>query len=185
MKTHGLVILSIVGLFASVHCLGQDVQSPFGMPKQTQSGPVAPPPQAVSPLDTLEFNGIMRMGGVLSASVYDTKTQRNYWLVEGVATKEGLRLVRYKADNNVVVVSRGGVSKSIVLKKSKIEPLKIASNTPVRPSPALPAASVNRSEAVPESDQEVRDRMQKVAEEIRRRRAERRARIKENRKNQN
>ncbi len=105
---------------------GNEALSPFSSRKSSPAVASNSGPPAPSPLDTFEFNGMMKMGGVVSVSVYDTKTNRNYWLKEGESLEGGLKLARYDAANNVAVLSKGGVSKRLSLKKAQIEPLKIA-----------------------------------------------------------
>ena len=147
----------------------------------------APPPAAAAPtiLDSYEFNGFMKIGGEVKVSITDTKARKSYWLeLEGPAVN-GVRLQQFLRKGESIIIASGGSIKQLDLKKAKIEPLRVAADQPpaqggVSPMTAGmgPMPSVTASNVQPvETDEEVRIRMQKVAEEIRRRRAERRQMI--------
>lgn len=157
-----------------------EVVNPFGLPK----APTQPVLQEQAPtdLDSFEFNGIMTLGETTRVSVWDAKEQKNYWLIVGQAGEQGLSLQRYDEGSETIVIARNGVTKQLGLKKVEIAELKLsaAPSSPAAsssaPRPAQPPAQI-----AAETDEQVRERMQKVAEEIRRRRAERRKQLEERR----
>lgn len=179
----GRSILAFSLLSCTIALHGQGVpESPFETPSTNPA--VTEAPAVVTSLDAFQFSGIWKMGGEIRISVYDTKEQRGYWLKEGELGALGLSFQRFDPDNKTVVLVQGVVTKKLSLNKVKIEPLKIASSAPsnnsaptTRPSPP-PSVGNARTE----TDEEARARIQKVAEEIRRRRAERRKQL-ENRGN--
>lgn len=166
----------LMAALASGTLLGQEVDttSVFSTPQQVAK-PTQQSAQAPNALDNLEFNGVMTIGGVTRISVYDKQAKRNYWIVQDKENDAGLRLVRHDTEKDLVVVSMGGVSRVIALKKPRIEPLKIAEEPVPRPNiPPPPGVDAGEASA---TDEEVRERMRRVAEEIRRRRMERREQI--------
>lgn len=181
-----LAFLGAACFFAVLGLAQEETLSPFETPRndpQPQAEQISQP----SPLDTFEFNGIMRIGGELRISVYDTKENRNYWLTQNAKNAAGLEWMRYDEKRRTVLIARGGMTKELTLKKVQIEPLKIASSESEPPPPPNPTVTTgnNQPAVAQESDEEIRKRMQRVAEEIRRRRAERRARIEERREGGN
>lgn len=159
--------------------------NPFGTPApQVNTGPVVEN-VAPSSLDQFQFNGLMVMNGKVRISLFDAKDNKSFWIRQGQLGEYGISFQRFDEENETVVISQGGVTKKLSLNKVKIEPLKISAprNTIAMPSPPTPG-SVTR--ATPgnrvETDEEARERIQRVAEEIRRRRAERRQQL-ENRNN--
>lgn len=110
-------------------------------------------------------------------SVYDTKSQKNVWLTEGQTGELGLSFGRYDAKNDTVVLMQGGIMKKLSLNQIRIEELKISSQTPPPPPIAGPAVVGQPNNERVETDEEARARIQRVAEEIRRRRAERRKQL--------
>jgi len=158
-------------------CLAQEekVVSPFVKPSKTVVNNVV-----ASPLDSLEFNGILTIGGVTHVSLRDTKANLNYWISEKKAAEDGLEIVRIEAGDdseNKIVVRRGAATKELSLRSFEIvtvAPPKAAPKAKVV-TQAKPANAAARNPAIQTaSDDEVRERMKKVAEEIRRRRAMRR-----------
>lgn len=142
------------------------------------------------PLDTLELRGVSSLGGTTLLTLYDPNTSRGF-TVELDGTVNGFKVSDYKPEDDSVLVESGGLSKRIRLRKSQIiavtaPPLPptmpipgTANVTNVNPAPGQPgfnpananAAGANTAQM---SDEEVRQRMQRVAEEIRRRREMRR-----------
>ena len=182
----------VVALAAVASASGQDLQedSPF-LPADYQQAPAAPPPPPqASPLDKLELRSVSVLGGVHHFSLFDTSSSKGFWIKLN-ETVQGVSVSDYNKPEGSVLVRSGGFSKRLKLKEAKI----IALNVPppsaqpvVGGGPAVTAAAgapnmttgtaVNTG-APPAainnlSDDEVRARMQKVAEEIRRRRAMRR-----------
>ncbi len=152
--------------------------NPFATPVRRSGGDPVVQPAAPTSLDSFQFNGMTMWKGRARVSVFDTKENKSYWLDEGQLNELGLSFQRLDWENATVVLAQGGLNKKLSLNKVKIEPLKIS--TP-RTLPAGPPAPSNVSRAQPtsnvETDEEARARIQRVAEEIRRRRAERRKQL--------
>lgn len=157
--------------------------NPFGAPaRPANNGPIVED-AAPSSLDQFQFNGLMVMNGKVRISLFDSKQNKSFWVRQGQLGEYGVSFQRFDEENETVVIAQGGVTKKLSLNKVKIEPLKIAAP---RATPSPPAVTGNVSRPSPaanvESDEEARARIQRVAEEIRRRRAERRKQL-ENRTN--
>lgn len=178
-----------ISVLAALLCAGaafaqdySNVKSPFEAPTRAEpSAPTVAPPNA---LDTFEFNGFTKLDGKVRVSVFDTKTRRNYWLEERGAALDGLVLKRFDPSAKTVNIGLGSVSKTLQLKSASILSLKIPPASPLPAAVGDPAAMENAAaNAVAtrgqESDEEVRERMRRMAEEIRRRRALRRQMIEE------
>lgn len=158
----------------------EEVVSPFVRPAPPE---VSDKPVVATPLDTLEFNGVVVIGGKTHVSLLDTKTKKSYWLSEDEAADDGLQIVRIDQDANEskqrVVVRRGAATKELSMREFDI----ITAAAPKRPvaqsattaANATGPTSVKTGSIQSASDDEVRERMKRVAEEIRRRRAMRRA----------
>jgi len=136
-------------------------------------------PAAASPLDRLELRGVMTIEGHTTAVLFDKSNNRSS-SVELGATENNIKVSDYRPQDDSVLVESGGQSKRIRLLEAKI--VAVAA-TPVPPppvpgAPPPPVASAQPSGPGPVtpqmSDEEVRARMQRVAEEIRRRREMRR-----------
>ena len=155
------------------------VRSPFVKPAPAQ---VNNKPVVATPLDALEFNGLVVIGGKTHVSLLDTKTKKNYWLSEDEAADDGLQIVRIDQEvgqsKQRVVVRRGAATKELSMREFDI----ITAVAPKRPVAQATTSAVNTSRPTngkssgiqSASDDEVRERMKRVAEEIRRRRAMRR-----------
>ncbi|MBK1878049.1 hypothetical protein [Pelagicoccus mobilis] len=164
----------------------QDSDSPFKTPSRSSAASVEVAPPPVTTLDGFQFNGIMEIGDRVRISLYDTKAKRNIWVDEDKIGEFGVSFSRFDPESETVVIAQGGVSKKLSLNKVKIESLKIAPKKvpPVQAATAAATATPGRrpGERV-ESDEEARARIQRVAEEIRRRRAERRQQLEERNRN--
>jgi len=175
-----LVFLSWGGL-----ALAQDEpRSPFAPPGTKKPVVEAPKTTPVSPLDSIEFRGVIEIGGTAWVSVYDPKTKKSYRLTKDELGEDGFSLVKYdtgdKPGEEKIVIRQNGLTKELSLKDADIITLK---ETPrqvpqraaqtVQPNPPAPTRNPARTNPNMEaaSDEEVRERMQRVAEEIRRRRA--------------
>jgi len=159
-------------------------QSPFA-PPTVKKAVVAPKTIPVTPLDSIEFRGVVEIGSYAWVSVYDPKTKKSYRLTKDELGEDGFSLVRYDAGDGpgeeTIVIRQGGLTKQLSLKDADIITLQEAP----RQAPQRAAASVQPTPSAPvrntpangnpnmeaASDEEVRERMQRVAEEIRRRRA--------------
>jgi len=164
-------------------------RSPFMRPTPP---PTSESPAVATPLDNLEFNGLVEIGGVISVSLRDKQTNANYWLSESEAAEDGLQIVRIDrgAEEGLesIVVRRGAATKELKMRDFNIitaaapaKPAVTANTTDKAKRPA--AVRANNSTIQSASDDEVRERMKRVAEEIRRRRAMRRAAAEQSRSN--
>lgn len=179
------VLLAFLSLGGVVHAQDSEPRSPFAPPSAKK--PVAAPPKVApaTALDSIEFRGIIEIGGTAWVSVYDPKTKKSYRLTKDELGEDGFSLVNYntggKQGEETIVIRQNGLTKQLSLKDADIITLK---ETP-RQSPQRAAENVQPTPAAPvrrptpngnqnmeaASDEEVRERMQRVAEEIRRRRA--------------
>ena len=183
MKTVGRLAMGLAVAGLANGLCAQEHQSPFARP--TAKAPVEQPKTTpASPLDAMEFNGITEIGGVAWLSLYDPKTKKSYWLTKEQAAEDGISLDSYdpgsQPGEESIVVRQGNLTRRLTLKDADIITLKEA------PKPAVQRASQtaaparaqapqrrpqNQQNIQAASDEEVRERMQRVAEEIRRRRA--------------
>jgi hypothetical protein len=141
-------------------------------------------PATNTPLDSLELRGIMKMGDTTLVTLFDTSTSKSVT----VELNEGAgnwKVSGYNSADDTVVVQSGALTRTIALRKPKIlvaaatpapgQPGSVAMPLPVPQPIVMPA---NAGTPVPQmSDQEVRERMNRVAEEIQRRRQMRREMI--------
>ncbi len=131
----------------------------------------------------------MVMGGTLQVSVFDKKENRSYWLMESVPSDEGYMLLSHVKDANgnieQVTLQHGEVTKEMLLATANIDAIPVGELAVAQPSspsvgPPEPTVAGTPPKADDEStDEEVRGRMKRVAEEIRRRRAMRSQILKE------
>ena len=179
------VLLASLYFGGLVDAQESEPRSPFAPPSAKK--PAAAPPKAVpaTALDSIEFRGIIEIGGTAWVSVYDPKTKKSYRLTKDELGEDGFSLVNYdtggKPGEETIWIRQNGLAKQLSLKDADIITLK---ETP-RQSPQRAAENLQRTPTVPvrrpppngnqnmeaASDEEVRERMQRVAEEIRRRRA--------------
>lgn len=130
--------------------------------------PPPPKPPEEKPLDSLEFRSLATLSGGLTFSLYDPMEKRGFWL--GVDESEaGFTILEFKEKEDAVVVRHDGETRTISLHESKV----LAMANPPPETRSAPQAS-NSEPANPE------ERMQNLAEEIRRRREVRRALIEKN-----
>ncbi len=168
---------------------GLKEDSPF-LPADYQQEAKAPEPVRANPLEKLELRSITNLGKVQSFSVYNTSVSKGFWIKLN-ETVEGISVSDYNKGDESVLVRSGGFTRRLKLKEAKI--VALAVQAPVaRPSVApgtsaaagTPNMTIGTANPQPNgrnapainnlSDDEVRARMQRVAEEIRRRRAMRR-----------
>lgn len=150
---------------------------PFGYAGNAE--PVAAPVTSSS-LDRFEFRGVMATGKETLVVLFD-KTKSRSTVLKLNELVDNLKVTEYQAENERVRVESGSEWKWIELLQAKV----VAAVLPPPPKPVTPggpqqppAPQVNGAPPAggmaQVSDEEVRDRMQRVAEEIRRRRALRR-----------
>ncbi len=185
MKRAIFTALALCVLLVPGWAQGDDRESPFV--RKSDAKPPAPPAKIpASPLDNIEFRGVTVIGGVAWFSLWDPKNKKSYRVSEGVDGEDGFSLVSYDPGNKpgeeTIVVRNSGLSKKLSLKDADIialaAPRPVAQpatqqSAPRAPGPPRPAQPANPSIQAA-SDEEVRERMQRVAEEIRRRRSLRR-----------
>jgi len=140
-------------------------------PDRTPPRPTRPPEER--PLDKLEFRSIAKLSGETTFSLFDPTEKRGFWLTVN-QSEGGFTLVEYKEKEDSVVVRHDGRTRVIPLRESKV--VAIADAPATRPAPT-PTAAPAAEAANPE------ERMQNLAEEIRRRREIRRALIEQNEAN--
>jgi hypothetical protein len=151
-------------------------RSPFSPP-----GAVEGPAPSGGPLDTLELRGILAYADRTVITLYDTALLKSFTVTLN-ETVNGVHVTDYQPDPGSVLVESGGKSKRITLPKPTIVALTVQPPRPPGPGGPSPpnVAAVQPVPGAPMtnmSDDEVRQRMQRVAEEIRRRRAMRREQI--------
>lgn len=147
-------------------------RSPFE-PAGTATAPVA---VVASPLDRFEFRGVMTIGEDTFVTLVDTSTSKSMTIALG-ETIEGVKVSGFKVDDGSIQLEASGQSKRLKLREAKIVALAVPPPAPP-PAPGAPPVQVaGNGPPVPGatmSDEEARTRMQRVAEEIRRRREMRR-----------
>lgn len=162
--------------------------NPFARPKS--QGTAVAAPVSANPLDNYEFTGLMIMGGKLQVSVFDKANNRSHWLLESVPLEDdGLTLISYQEDDmgtiERITLQRGTAKKEVLLNSSSIVAMPDAPAQPAQSkAPAPSRAPTETTGQTVSSDEEVRARMKRVAEEIRRRRAMRSEILKERQQQQ-
>jgi hypothetical protein len=149
-------------------------ESPFIPDGFGGAAPTAP----VSSLDRFQFGGVMTIGTETFVTVVDTTTSKSTLMAIG-DTVGGLRVTDFRPDEGTIQIESGGQTKRVKLPEAKIvamatppPPPMQAQNGPLAQGP-MPQGPPQVAGA-PISDEEARQRMQRVAEEIRRRREMRR-----------
>ncbi|MDQ8187339.1 hypothetical protein [Pelagicoccus sp. SDUM812002] len=154
--------------------------NPFATPAPQANADTVVENTAPTSLDRFQFNGLMVMNGNVRISLFDSKENKSFWIRQGQLGEYGISFQRFDEESETVVIAQAGMQKKLSLNKMKIEPLKIA---PPRTPPVVPPAVGNvtrpTTSSSVETDEEARARIQRVAEEIRRRRAERRKQLEE------
>ena len=132
---------------------------------------------AASPLDKYEFRGVMTIGTDTFVTLVDTSNSKSMTVALG-ETMEGVRASDFRADDGSVKLEASGQAKRLKLREAKIVALAVPPPAPPPPAPGVPPVQVaGNGPPMPGatmSDEEARTRMQRVAEEIRRRREMRR-----------
>lgn len=147
-----------------------DDDNPFARPGPTTAGPAAAP----SPLDTLELRGVLTLSGTTIVTLFDTASSRST-IVNLGGTVNGITVSDYKTEDDSVLVQSGGREKRVKIKKAQIVTMATPPPAPVPPGPQVAGVPPPPGpQTAPMDDQEVRNRMERVAQEIRRRREMRR-----------
>lgn len=157
-------------LLASAPVRAQE-DNPFARPGAAQ--PAAQQP--ASPLDTIEFRGFLPLNDITLVNLFDTASSRSVHLVLG-ETKNGLTVSDYQAGDDSILVQSGGKERRVKIKKAQIVAMATPPPTPMpQPGPQQVGGLPPPPQGQPAmDDQEVRNRMERVAQEIRRRREMRR-----------
>jgi hypothetical protein len=177
-----LARLTLVVLAAAAYAAtgwGQE-RSPF----EPAGTAAAPPPVTGSPLDRFELRGIMTIGTQTFVTLFDTSTSKSLTLAPG-ETLEGVKASDFRPDEDSVRIESSGQSRRLKLKEAKIVALAVPPPT-APPPPGGPVQVAAGQPPVPGptmTDEEARTRMQRVAEEIRRRREMRRQMLEQQRTN--
>ncbi|MGH8021619.1 MAG: hypothetical protein ACREIA_25715, partial [Opitutaceae bacterium] len=182
-----VALASFFGLCASAR--GQESRNPF-LPPNT--GTQAPPPAAAGPLDSIEVRGILSLDDKTFITLFNTGDSKSFTVQLG-ETMNNITVTGYELEgqDDMVTLESGGKTRRVPLKKAQI----VAMATPPANAVPLPAGqppggqqpgaiAQPQSGNMPQmSDEEVRQRMQRVAEEIRRRRAVRRDALEKSQQN--
>jgi hypothetical protein len=172
-----LPVVALVLAFAPSGRALAEEENPFARPGAAVGGPPPPP----SPLDTLEFTGVTTISGLTVVTLRNTVDSKSVNVPVG-STVNGLTVSDYRSEDGSVLVQSGGRERRVQFKKAQIVtmvapppvvapvpqpgvPVVAAAGTPPPPPPGAPGAM---------GDEEVRQRMERVAAEIRRRREMRR-----------
>lgn len=133
------------------------------------------PQTAVAPvtnsgvLDRYELRGVASFGGTPTFSIYDTSTNRGYWIPLN-GSEGGVRVASYDPATENVVIEGDGGTRRLFLKEAQIQ-------TMMPPAPAPVAAAAVQGTPLPAApgavttEQEMAERRQRIIEELRRRRA--------------
>lgn len=182
MKAFGILVIFMVFLGGLSSAFAQEAKSPFVRPSKAIRAPVQKT-TAASPLDSMEFNGVVEIGGVAWLSLYDPQAKKSYWLSKEEAAEDGITLESFdkgsQRGEESITVRQGSMTRRLTLKDADIISLKEAPRPAIQRATqrAAPGGEPQALQRVQQpkameaaSDEEVRERMQRVAEEIRRRR---------------
>lgn len=166
-----LALVCALGFAASAQA---EDDNPFARPGAS----AGPAPSAPSPLDTLELRGVLTLGETTVITLFDTSSSRSTVATLG-ATVNGITVSDYQAGDDSVLVQSGGRERRVKIKKAQIVTM-VAPPPPPTPAPqggpqvaGMPPPPPGPNNGAMD-DQEVRNRMERVAQEIRRRREMRR-----------
>ncbi|MGK0240194.1 MAG: hypothetical protein ACKVGW_02560 [Verrucomicrobiia bacterium] len=179
MKAFGILVMFVVFFGGLGSASAQEAKSPFMRPSKKVTAPVKKT-TAASPLDSMEFNGVVEIGGVAWLSLYDPQAKKSYWLSKEEAAEDGITLEAYdkgsQRGEETIMVRQGIMTRRLSLKDADIISLKEAPRPAVQRAtqragqPQAPQRAQQPKAMEAATDEEVRERMQRVAEEIRRRR---------------
>jgi len=119
--------------FAAALSAAEPGASPF-LPAGSKPAPAAPAPDL--DLQGLQLSEISVIGDEQQFNLVNTRTKQSFWLGLG-ASEGGFTVESYDAEGDSVVVSRGGKTRRLELRQSKI----IASGAANSTLPALKSAS--------------------------------------------
>ena len=95
MELNGKLFTLVFILIGWAPLDAQEAASPFVPPSQNVQPKVQPKATPVTPLDSVEFRGVIEIGGVAWLSLYDTKSKKIYRLRQDVDGEDGFQLVVY------------------------------------------------------------------------------------------
>lgn len=122
------------------------------------------------PLDRVEFRGMTVLFGERSFSIHDPSSNRSFWLREGQG-EAGFRVVEFNPGDDAVIVEHDGERRTIPLHEAKVAAVEQPRQAPRPTGGTRPQATRGPTRQV---EQDPEERMQNLAEEIRRRRELRR-----------
>jgi len=165
-------LVLVLALATAGSVAGQE-DNPFARPVPAGAAP-AP---AASPLDTLELRGVMTLGDTTIITLFDTASSKST-VVQLGGTANGLTVSDFQSSDDSVLVQSAGRERRVKIRKAQIITMVAPPPVPV-PQPGTPQVAGGQPPPTPSpagavGDEEVRQRMQRVAEEIRRRREMRR-----------
>jgi len=172
--THSSAVYRAIRTAAAAGCgLALAFAARAGTDSLVTNSPFLPQSAVVQPgnsgaLDKYELRGVASFGGVLTFSIYDSSSNRGYWIpLEG--TEGGIRVASYDAQRETVVLEGEGGSRRLFLKEAQIQSLVAPPvNTGIVPPQGSPLPIAAGAMA---SEQEMAERRQRIIEELRRRRA--------------
>lgn len=124
--------------------------SPFGSPKV----------EAVeTPAANFEFRGFVQEGDVHFFNIYDPTQKKSHWLTTDTESN-GLKVEQFNSSSRQLVLAQGGRQITLPLKEAKVTLKAIQPPSPLEPP--TPSGAISPEE---------KNNLQKIAEEIRRRRA--------------
>ncbi|MEX2382799.1 MAG: hypothetical protein WD490_10475 [Opitutales bacterium] len=130
--------------------------------------PPPPPPPGPNPLDNMELRGVTVLGGQVYFSLYNSETQRGFWLRPD-EMEDGFSVVDFDQGMDSLTLQHGDRTRSITLKESKI--VAMSSEQANRPPAGVPDLDNRRTE---QAGQDRDQRLQQMAEQLRERREARR-----------
>lgn len=166
------VLLPAALLWASAADLSaQDARNPFLRASNAPAAAAAPAPTPEDP--QLQFCGLYGDGAAKLFCVYNMAKNRSAWLAVGEAGPDEITVDAFDPDNNAITVRQSGRVLTLELQSAK---LAAGGARPVTPNGALNQNNrlVNTVRVNPTPADE-RARLEAVAEEVRRRRAQRQA----------
>jgi len=129
-------------------------------------GPAVPTQQAAR----LELRGMFSLGGAPSFAIFDTTTQKAFWL--GLNQAEGnVRVVGYDPATNAVSAEVDGQPQRLVMKEAQIITMVAPPPTPVAAAAGANPGGPGLVAGSAPSEQEIQERRNRIIEELRRRRA--------------
>lgn len=127
-------VVALAGVAAADLC-AEGVRSPFmARTAEAARGPAGGP----TPLDAVEFRGVLAVQGETWCGIFDPASTRTYWIREG-AVEAGFGIRGYDPAAGTVLVSLGGLERTVSLRAATIGTAPAATPGPVLvTAPAAP-----------------------------------------------